>query len=183
MNNLNINSIPSITNLAPKKNIDDIKGLNSYHEFIPYLIKYLNTIIRHNDYYNYIGTPCDHFMSTSISPFCVQDYWIRICKYSNSASIINIMSIIYISRFLIKTKSTLTSLNFHRIFLISYIVACKFHDDKFYSNGYYAQIGGISLSNFNLLERKFMIGIDWNLFISTDELNSYISNILAENNV
>ena len=43
-------------------------------------------------------------------------------------------------------------------------------NDTYYTNKYIAQVGGVSLENMNELEGFFMSQIDWELYISTEEL-------------
>ena len=51
------------------------------------------------------------------------------------------------------------------------------HNDTFYTNGYLAQVGGVSLDNINQLECYFMKMIDWNVNVSTEEFEFYEKNM------
>ena len=51
------------------------------------------------------------------------------------------------------------------------------HNDTFYTNGYLAQVGGVSLENMNQLESYFMKMIDWNVNVSTEEFEFYEKNM------
>ena len=53
-----------------------------------------------------------------------------------------------------------------RLILTTVLVASKMFNDTYYTNGYIAQVGGVSLQNINELERFFMQAIDWNLNVS-----------------
>ena len=57
-----------------------------------------------------------------------------------------------------------------RLILTSVLIVSKMFNDTYYTNKYIAQVGGVSLENMNELEGFFMSQIDWELYISTEEL-------------
>ena len=68
-------------------------------------------------------------------------------------------------------ESALTlDLNLFRLILTSVLIVSKMFNDTYYTNKYIAQVGGVSLENMNELEAFFMSQIDWELYISTEEL-------------
>lgn len=52
-------------------------------------------------------------------------------------------------------------------------VSTKFFSDFFYSNSRYARVGGISLQELNHLELQFLVLCDFELLVSTNELQRY----------
>ena len=60
-----------------------------------------------------------------------------------------------------------------RLILTTVLVTSKMFNDTYYTNQYIASIGGATLSNINHLERFFMYVIDWNLFVTEEEFDSY----------
>jgi len=42
------------------------------------------------------------------------------------------------------------------LLLVANVIAVKYNEDIYYANSYYAKIGGISLSELNLLEKEFL---------------------------
>ena len=50
--------------------------------------------------------------------------------------------------------------------MISMLIAIKFNNDFYYDNSFYSKIGGISLNDFNLLEKEFLFLINFHLFIT-----------------
>jgi hypothetical protein len=64
-----------------------------------------------------------------------------------------------------------------RIILVSISVAAKFVDDKFFGNDFYSKVGGISLSEFNLLEVHFMIMLSFDLMIQPQNYQNYLSQL------
>jgi hypothetical protein len=53
------------------------------------------------------------------------------------------------------------------------LITAKFYNDIFFANHYIAQVGGVTLQNLNELEEFFMQVIDWQLYISTEEFDSF----------
>jgi len=65
-----------------------------------------------------------------------------------------------------------------RLLLISLTVACKFSNDKYFSNTFYANIGGISASEFNQLEEEFLVNyLEFGMYIKMETYKSYYSDI------
>ena len=48
---------------------------------------------------------------------------------------------------------------------MSIAIAAKFYDEKYYTNQYYAKVGGVSLKEFNGLEMEFLAMIDYKLYV------------------
>ncbi len=60
----------------------------------------------------------------------------------------------------------LSSLTCHRFVITSICVSSKCLCDVFHSNSVYAKVGGIPVTELNVLEREFLRMIDWNLTVS-----------------
>jgi hypothetical protein len=67
----------------------------------------------------------------------------------------------------------LTNFNFQRLILTSILLAIKYNEDEYYSNEYYAKVGGISLREMNALETEFLLLINYSLFVDFDLFNKY----------
>lgn len=61
---------------------------------------------------------------------------------------------------------TLSSLTCHRFIIASITVSSKALCDTFCTNNLYAKVGGISVTELNILEREFLSAIDWRLMVS-----------------
>ncbi|CAH9145155.1 unnamed protein product [Cuscuta epithymum] len=103
----------------------------------------------------------------------VGQYVDRIFRYSNCSPACFVVSYIYLDRFVARTGAVLTSLNVHRLLITSTMLAAKFLDDGCYNNGYYAKVGGISNSELNKLEMKFLTALQFRLHVSVDTFISY----------
>ncbi|KAF4689402.1 mitochondrial peripheral inner membrane protein, partial [Perkinsus olseni] len=66
-----------------------------------------------------------------------------------------------------------SALNVHRLVLTALTVAAKFHDDIYYSNAFYARVGGVSVAELNTLELTLLKMMDWQCFVPTEEYQMY----------
>lgn len=57
------------------------------------------------------------------------------------------------------------------------MLAAKFFDDIYYTNAYYAEIGGIAVSELNSLEVDFLCRIHFSLHVSPQEYQRYYTNM------
>lgn len=57
--------------------------------------------------------------------------------------------------------------------LTAILTAIKYNEDDFYSNTYYAKVGGISLQEINNLESEFLNLIKFNLWIDSEIFMKY----------
>ena len=57
--------------------------------------------------------------------------------------------------------------------LIAILIAIKYNEDDFYSNTYYAKVGGITLKEINNLESEFLSLINFNLWIDFEIFTKY----------
>jgi ABC-type glutathione transport system ATPase component len=69
------------------------------------------------------------------------------------------------------TSCLITDLNVHKLLLVAAVIAAKFHEDHYYSNNYYANVGGVSTWELAKLEVHFMIMLGWRVHVREDEYN------------
>ncbi|XP_012833248.1 PREDICTED: cyclin-P3-1-like isoform X2 [Erythranthe guttata] len=105
----------------------------------------------------------------------IQQYIDRIFKYSCCSPSCFIIAHIYVDRFIQRTNLRLTSLNVHRLLITSVMVAAKFMDDAFFDNAFYARVGGVSTTELNKLEIKFLFGVDFRLHVNVQTFRKYCS--------
>ena len=53
------------------------------------------------------------------------------------------------------------------------VLAIKYNEDDYYSNKYYAKVGGINLDELNSLEYNFLILLDFDVFINEETYEKY----------
>ncbi|ESL11195.1 CYC2-like cyclin 6 [Trypanosoma rangeli SC58] len=117
---------------------------------------------------------CDTpFHSSRIPQISVIDYVRRIAKYSCCSPECFVLSLIYMDRYLFTTKSPLTFRNVHRLMITAVVVSAKLRDDTYYTNTYYASLGGISTVELNGLELEFLKTIDWVTWVEPSQFEEY----------
>jgi len=121
------------------------------------------------------------FHARCIPGIGVKDYLIRIVKHSRCSCESVILSLIYIDRMIQRNRGFLIkSINVHRVIITSVLLAAKFFDDFYYSNEYYAKIGGISNKEMNVLEVEFLNAINFSLHVEPEMFFRYREKMLAQ---
>ena len=113
------------------------------------------------------------FISRKIPKISIKDFLDRLLKYGKTFNEIAIILFIYIDKICNKHKINLNYYNIHKLILAAFIVAIKFHEDKYYSMSYYAKLGGISTKEAIKLEYEFTSLIDFKLFVEQKEYDKY----------
>ena len=113
------------------------------------------------------------FTSRKIPKISIKDFLDRLLKYGKTFNEIAIILFIYIDKICNKHKINLNYYNIHKLILAAFIVAIKFHEDKYYSMSYYAKLGGISTKEAIKLEYEFTSLIDFKLFVEQKEYDKY----------
>lgn len=107
----------------------------------------------------------------------------RLTKYLKPECSTLIISMMYIDKLLNRLKGHLflSKNNVYKIFLTSLVCSIKYNEDMFDDNEFFAKVGGIKLEEMNLLEREFLILMDYRLHVSEDLFKVYEENFEVEN--
>lgn len=106
------------------------------------------------------------FYGRKIPDISISDYIRRICQYSNFEPLIILSILDYAERLDGHSTPAKLAINLgtiHRFLISSICLSSKSHGDSFYSNSYYAKVGGISLPELNKLELELAKLLDWRL--------------------
>jgi hypothetical protein len=122
-----------------------------------------------NEDYNQI------FFSKKPPKITIIGYLERIVRYSKTDESTLIIMLIYIDRLCDFNNIILNKYNIHRIIISSVLLAIKYNEDDYFSNMYYAKVGGTSLKEINFLEIEFMKFINYSLFVNENLFNTYRS--------
>mmetsp|Transcript_88880 Transcript_88880/g.248773 ORF Transcript_88880/g.248773 Transcript_88880/m.248773 type:complete len:282 (+) Transcript_88880:86-931(+) len=115
------------------------------------------------------------FHCANVPRISIKDYLARIATYYYCSDACLVLSMIYVDRLLqMHDGFVVSSLNIHRLMAVSVMVAAKFHDELFYSNGYYAKVAGVHLAELNRMEVKFMVMLQWRLYVSPAQYEAYL---------
>jgi hypothetical protein len=113
------------------------------------------------------------FHSARVPSISMPDYFRRIAKYSHCSAECHIIALIYIDRHVRTREVAITFRNVHRLVIVAVMLAAKLRDDVYYSNAYYASIGGVSNREINELEVELLASLNWETYVSFDEYHAY----------
>ncbi|KAK9701001.1 cyclin-like protein interacting with PHO85 [Basidiobolus ranarum] len=163
-------------------------------ETVALLAEYLTNIAQSNDrnivhcYDAATGAPyCPAytpFHARGIPSIDIQAYLTRILKYCSCSNDCLIAIVVYFERLvnqgegLAGRQFALDSYNIHRLVIVAIMVATKFFSDVFYTNVRYSKVGGLSVSELNFLEMQFLTLHDFNIHVSSDELQYFADCLL-----
>ena len=117
------------------------------------------------------------FLSKKPPQISLNKYLKRFMKYSKPEPSTLIISLIYIDKICENSNLQLTIYNIHRLVFACLIVAIKYNEDDYYSNEYYAKVGGITLKELNILEYNILILLNFDVFIDEGIYESYENQI------
>ena len=126
--------------------------------------------------------PKNIFTSKKPPSISIQSYFERIIKYSKIEESTLIVTLIYIDRLCDFSQLVLTEFNIHRykiiyikfrVILAAVVLGIKYNEDDYYSNEYYAKVGGVSLQEINVLELEAVLALRHTLFVDEEFFNKY----------
>lgn len=110
----------------------------------------------------------------------VEEYLRRLMQYFKCSQSCLVLAAAYIDRLLnMKPDFVLDKFNVHRLMLATVTVAAKMHDDTYYPNSWYAQIGGITNQELNLLEAELLRMINWRVHVTAEDFEQYQTQMFA----
>jgi hypothetical protein len=116
------------------------------------------------------------FYSPRAPSINIKQYLERIQRFFVCSDECFVLVLVYISRVAKREPlMTICDLSVHRVVFLAMMLATKVHDDKSYSNGYYAKVGGLPVKEVNALEQKFIHMLDWKLNVQPNEYQLYHS--------
>lgn len=123
------------------------------------------------------GAPC--FLSATEPVISVPDYLQRLARFFQCSRECFVLALIYIDRLLQASRHVwLCPLNVHRLVVTALMVAVKFADDTFYSNAYYAKVGGLPLREINHLEATLLRMLQFRLHVLPWEFQKFLRLVL-----
>ena len=121
------------------------------------------------------------FISKKIPQISIEDFMKRLLKYSKMESSTLILILIYIDRVCFFGKFQLNYYNIHKLILASMVVSIKYNEDDYFSNKFYAKVGGVTKEELDKLEYEFLSLIDFSLFVDEDLFSKYYDYIKTFN--
>ena len=122
----------------------------------------------------------DPLYSNKVPIIKIEDYLIRLVKYSRMEISTLILTFIYIKRFINKENYIIAFNNIFRLIISCSILAIKFNENKTFKNTFYAKIGGLEVEDLNNLEYNLFSRLDFNLRVLDNEFYDMISLIYKD---
>ncbi|KAJ9456340.1 hypothetical protein DIPPA_15902 [Diplonema papillatum] len=108
----------------------------------------------------------------------IEAYVKRLVKYSYAQEEDIIVAVILLDRLGYRYPACKLSFqSFHRTFLTALVTSIKSRQDMYYTNTFYSHVGGVSLAQFNTLEREFLLLLDFDVFVGETEFSDFCSAI------
>ena len=180
-NKIETNNINN-THISEDKIIEILNLLTS-EQVISYISNYIvNLLIKNKDKIKRnIKDLNDPLYSNKIPMIKIEDYFIRLFKYSQMEISTLILSFIYIKRFIDKENFIIAFNNIFRLIISCTLLAIKFNENRIFKNIIYARIGGIDIEDLNILEFNVFNRLDFNLRVFDNEFYDVIYAIYKEN--
>ena len=105
------------------------------------------------------------------------EYLQRIAQFSGCSNEAFVLMLIYLDRLVTNKDIPLDSLNVHRLVITGTLLAAKFFDDHYLDNSHYSAVGGLPRNEINELELEMLFLLGFNLFVTTDNYNTYFSTL------
>lgn len=122
------------------------------------------------------GIVLTRFHSKTPPEISVLDYLYRLTKFSSLDHTVLLATLSYIDLLMLACPAfEISSLTVHRFLLAATTVACKGLRDSFYTNEHYAKVGGVHVSELNILEQELLTQINYRILprSSTSDLLKY----------
>ena len=122
----------------------------------------------------------DPLYSNKVPIIKIEDYLIRLVKFSKMEISTLVLTFIYIKRFIDKENFIIAFNNIFRLIITCSLLAIKFNENKAFKNSFYAKIGGLEVEDLNNLEYNVFSRLNFNLRVLDSEFYETISEIYKE---
>ncbi|KPI88948.1 putative Cyc2-like cyclin [Leptomonas seymouri] len=119
------------------------------------------------------------FHSSRIPSISLWDYVRRFAKYSICSEECFIIAMVLMDRYVYRTKVPITLRNVHRLYITAMTLSVKLRDDSYYSNAYYASIGGVLNGELNVLELELLDTVQWFTWVERSVYDAYVQRLGA----
>lgn len=114
----------------------------------------------------------ERFFTTCSPSISLEEYIVRVYESTSKESnyYLFIYSIILIERFNSFSVVWSSNISLHRLIITAFTIVNKMYTDTFYTNTYYAILGGISVKELNEHEQDFLQVINWHVIIHKSDV-------------
>lgn len=158
-----------MAHVPSERTFEEVKHLASFYNGLPVIADRYTMLCRQGDRGTHNDS--DPFSAPARHPpaMSANDFVVRLCKYAHSSPQVFVCSVVFLERYIDRTGISVNSRNFHRLLLTAFVVAAKLRDDVYYTNSYYASIGGLEPQVVNTLEIEMLKALDWEVAVTTKE--------------
>eukprot|EP01106_Pelomyxa_sp_JSP_P013686 TRINITY_DN4172_c0_g1_i2.p1 TRINITY_DN4172_c0_g1~~TRINITY_DN4172_c0_g1_i2.p1 ORF type:complete len:251 (+),score=71.19 TRINITY_DN4172_c0_g1_i2:75-755(+) len=103
----------------------------------------------------------------------LEAYVARVLKYAACTRAVACVALAYVDRACAGCAALASAAAAHRLFLAAVVVAHKFVEDEFYTNGHYARVGGVPASELARLELALLSATRCDLAVAPDVIEAY----------
>ncbi|TRM62792.1 cyclin-domain-containing protein [Schizophyllum amplum] len=107
------------------------------------------------------------------SPIFVQ-FMQKLLETTQVSHSVIVLSLYYIRRLRTKARASVQEGSEFRIAVAGLMMANKFLDDNTYTNKTWADVSGIGMEEINRMEREFLDGVDYNLYVDQPAFESWV---------
>lgn len=110
-----------------------------------------------------------------IPQLTIPDFLNHLYKHLHCSPSVYICMVVLLDRYLAAAKPhvTLNEGTIRALVLVASVIAIKYEEDDYYTNSYYAHVGGMSLAELNVLERLMLGSLQFSVHISESEYFRY----------
>jgi len=121
------------------------------------------------------------FHAKFLPPISICDYLKRFYMLTKCDPHTFVIALIYLDRIEeAKHEYVLDNFNALRLLFLSLLASLKFNQDFYYTNTYYAKVGGLSIEECNKLEKSYLVNlIKFDLVVNEETYNSYYFDVMA----
>ena len=169
-------------NYLDEKKIIEIINLLTIEQVISFISNYIVDILIKNKGKTKlkIDSIKDPLYSNKVPIIKIEDYLIRLVKFSKMEISTLVLTFIYIKRFIDKEHFIIAFNNIFRLIITCSILAIKFNENRTFKNSFYAKIGGLEVEDLNNLEYNVFSRLNFNLRVLDSEFYEIISEIYKE---
>ncbi|KAK9365689.1 cyclin-domain-containing protein [Lipomyces kononenkoae] len=140
----------------------------------------LSELIKLNDALPLVHSKLTRFHSRAPPLISHADYLRRLTRFCSLEKSTLLSMVFYIDLLCGAYASfTINSLTVHRFLITAAAVASKGLCDSFCTNAHYARVGGVSLTELNLLEVEFLVRVGWRVVPALKTLDEYYRRMVA----
>lgn len=152
---------------------------NQHEDIINYISYFLQQLIDKNRQMKkkQTGGPKEPLYGKKIPSLSLEQFLIRIRKYTELENNTLLLGFFYIQKIIEKKKFILGRNNVYRLLLGCCVIAIKFIEDNKYKNDEYCQIGGLSLEEFNSIEYNILSKLDFDVNATIEDINKIMEQI------